>query len=200
MEPPSFRPTFFERILISIFHFINLFVSWDKLPGFLGALNLDSMRTELRANNLYDGYASGAAQGNTLSHPLEDRRFLTARNSDGKFNSIELPLMGCSGMRFGRNFPRQYTQKPTEKELWSPNPRLVSERFMTRKPGGFIPATSLNLLAAAWIQFQVHDWFQHESVRSLLQFHNRDLLTIGSRATRSTIFHFCQKISGLIVQ
>jgi hypothetical protein len=200
MEPPSFRPTFFERILISIFHFINLFVSWDKLPGFLGALNLDSMRTELRANNLYDGYASGAAQGNTLSHPLEDRRFLTARNSDGKFNSIELPLMGCSGMRFGRNFPKQYTQKPTEKELWSPNPRLVSERFMTRKTGGFIPATSLNLLAAAWIQFQVHDWFQHESVRSLLQFHNRDLLTMGSRATRSTVFHFCQKISGPIVQ
>ena len=27
--------------------------------------------------------------------------------------------------------------------------------------GEFIPATSLNLLAAAWIQFQTHDWFAH---------------------------------------
>jgi hypothetical protein len=25
----------------------------------------------------------------------------------------------------------------------------------------FIPAESLNLLAAAWIQFEVHDWFNH---------------------------------------
>ena len=25
----------------------------------------------------------------------------------------------------------------------------------------FIPATTLNVLAAAWIQFEVHDWFSH---------------------------------------
>jgi Animal haem peroxidase len=75
--------------------------------------------------------------------------------------------MGCAGMRFGRNFPRQYTQQPTDQELWTPNPRLVSERFMSRKADGFIPATSLNLLAAAWIQFQLHDWVFHESVSSL---------------------------------
>lgn len=75
--------------------------------------------------------------------------------------------MGCAGMRFGRNFPRQDTQKSTDEELWTPNPRLVSERFMTRKPDGFIPATSLNLLAAAWIQFQLHDWVFHEAVSCL---------------------------------
>jgi hypothetical protein len=73
--------------------------------------------------------------------------------------------MGCTGLRLGRNFPRENCQKPTEEELWTPNPRIVSERFMARKPGGFIPATTLNLLAAAWIQFQTHDWFNHEIVR-----------------------------------
>ncbi|KAL5351764.1 hypothetical protein ACLOAV_003625 [Pseudogymnoascus australis] len=163
MESPRFQPTFTERIFIKIFHFINTYVPWHKLPGFLGAFNLDFMRTELRAHNLHDGYASGAAQGNTIDHPMKDERFLNARHSDGKFNSLDLPLMGCSGMRFGRNFPRKYTQKPTEEELWNPSPRLVSERFMVRRAGGFIPATTLNLLAAAWIQFQTHDWFQHES-------------------------------------
>jgi hypothetical protein len=28
-----------------------------------------------------------------------------------------------------------------------------------------MPARSLNLLAAAWIQFQTHDWFSHGEVR-----------------------------------
>src|SRR5207244_7210096 len=55
---------------------------------------------DLRAQNLYDTNVTGAAQGNTIEEPLTDERFQTARNSDGKFNSLELPLMGCAGMRF----------------------------------------------------------------------------------------------------
>ncbi|KAL2834652.1 hypothetical protein BJY01DRAFT_252976 [Aspergillus pseudoustus] len=167
MDSHSFQPTFIERVFIKLFHWINSVVPWHKLPGPLGAVNLHFLRIELRAYNLQDGYASGDAQGNAIDHPLEDERFVHARNSDGKFNSLDQPLMGCTGMRFGRNFPRKYTQKPSEEELWTPNPRLVSERFMARKPAGFIPATSLNLLAAAWIQFQVHDWFQHETSKEV---------------------------------
>ena len=64
-------------------------------------------------------------------------------------------------MRFGRNVPRHYTKKPTDQELMTPNPRVISERLLARQPGTFEPATTLNLLAAAWIQFQVHDWAQH---------------------------------------
>jgi Animal haem peroxidase len=164
-QSPTFKPSLVERMLISTFQFVNKYVAWHKLPTFIGAMNLDALRIELRANNLHDGYASGTAQGNRVDDPLPEKPFMNVRNSDGKFNSTELPLMGCSGMRFGRNFPRADTAKPTEKELWTPNPRMLSERFMTRKPGGFIPATSLNLLAAAWIQFQTHDWFDHETVR-----------------------------------
>ncbi|CAG9948790.1 unnamed protein product, partial [Clonostachys rosea f. rosea IK726] len=93
---------------------------------------------------------------------MKDKRFQMARNSDSMFNSLELPRMGCTGIRLGRNFPREHCQKPTDEQLWSPNPRLVSEKFMARKDGGFIPATTLNLLAAAWIQFQTYDWFNHE--------------------------------------
>ncbi len=160
----TYQPTLGERAGISVFKFVNRYIPWYKLPGLIGAFNLEFKRVELRGYNLEDGYASGAAQGNPVDEPLTDKRFLGARNSDGKFNSLELPLMGCTGMRFGRNFPRQYCQKPTEEELWTPNPRLVSEKFMARKPEGFIPATTLNLLAGAWIQFQIHDWFFHETV------------------------------------
>ncbi|KAF2787741.1 heme peroxidase [Melanomma pulvis-pyrius CBS 109.77] len=163
MESYSFQPSFTQRVFISLFKFINKHTPWHKLPPIVGALNLAILRVELQAKNLYDTYVTGAAYGNAIEEPLPEQRFQNARNSDGKFNSSELPRMGCAGMRFGRNFPRQYTQKPTDEELWTPNPRLVSERFMTRKPKGFIPATSLNLLAAAWIQFQIHDWVFHES-------------------------------------
>ena len=41
----------------------------------------------------------------------------------------------------------------------TPSPRAISRRLLARKE--FIPASTLNLLAAAWIQFQVHDWFAH---------------------------------------
>jgi hypothetical protein len=183
MESYSFQPSFTERIFISLFKFINKHIPWHKLPPSVGALNLAFLRVELRAQNLYDTYVTGAAYGNAIEEPLPER-FQNARNSDGKFNSSELPRMGCAGMRFGRNFPRQHTQKPTDEELWTPNPRLVSERFMTRKPKGFIPATSLNLLAAAWIQFQIHDWVFHESVsclpRSLLYAHSPSMVWAGA--------------------
>ena len=43
--------------------------------------------------------------------------------------------------------------------LLEPNPRLVSRELLTREE--FSPATTLNLLAGAWIQFEVHDWFSH---------------------------------------
>jgi hypothetical protein len=43
--------------------------------------------------------------------------------------------------------------------MLEPNPRTVSRELLTR--GKFIPATIINLLAAAWLQFMVHDWLSH---------------------------------------
>jgi hypothetical protein len=40
-----------------------------------------------------------------------------------------------------------------------PNPRVVSRKLLTREE--FTPATTVNNLAAAWLQFMVHDWFSH---------------------------------------
>ena len=59
--------------------------------------------------------------------------------------------------RFGRNVPLEYTVRETDP--LTPNPRVVSRELLTRRE--FIPATTLNLLAGAWIQFEVHDWFSH---------------------------------------
>lgn len=160
-QTPSFEANLFERLNISLFKFVNKYIPWHKLPTLIGAVNLEALRVELRQKNLHDGYATGDAQGSVASNPLPDGRYKHARHSDGKYNSLEQPLSGCTGMRFGRNFSRQYTPAVTVEELWHPNPRMLSEQFMERKT--FIPATTLNLLAAAWIQFQTHDWFKHET-------------------------------------
>jgi hypothetical protein len=67
--------------------------------------------------------------------------------------------MGSLGSRFGRNVPPEATVREQDDRLLEPNPRLVSRALLTRKE--FQPATTLNLLAGAWIQFEVHDWFSH---------------------------------------
>ena len=65
--------------------------------------------------------------------------------------------MGSANTRFGRNAPIHVTfQDPAP---LSPSPRAVSLELMTRH--GFQPATTLNLLAAAWLQFMIRDWFSH---------------------------------------
>ena len=67
--------------------------------------------------------------------------------------------MGMIGARFGRNVPVEGTYPESEPELLEPNPRLVSRELLTRDE--FKPATIVNVLAGAWLQFEVHDWFSH---------------------------------------
>ena len=79
---------------------------------------------------------------------------------DGTYNDLGCPMMGSTRRRFGRNFPLDKTI-PDTANLMNPNPRQVSRELMTRKefPACFV---FLNLLAASWIQFMVHDWFVHK--------------------------------------
>jgi hypothetical protein len=67
--------------------------------------------------------------------------------------------MGSAGMRFGRNVPLSEAF-PDTANLMNPSPRRVSLELLTRTT--FQPATILNVIAAAWIQFMVHDWFVHK--------------------------------------
>lgn len=66
--------------------------------------------------------------------------------------------MGRAGERFGRNVPIDKTF-PDSDRLLRPNPRVVSRKLMTREE--FVPATTLNVIAGAWLQFMIRDWFSH---------------------------------------
>ncbi len=148
-----------QRIFVGTFKGLNRLVDWHRLPKWVGVANLAAFRIELRHKNLHDAYSSAEPQGTKATCPMHDTRYMAARHSDGIFNDLERPRMGCTGMRLGRNVPREFTAAPTPEELMTPNPRVISEKLMARTE--FKPATIVNLLAAAWIQFQVHDWFGH---------------------------------------
>ena len=128
---------------------------WYELPGPAAATKLVEIRNELRAKNLHD----------TEEPPLETSQgpappeARATRTNDGTYNDVKCPRMGAAGMRFGRNVPLGETF-PDTANLMTPNPRTVSLELLTRTT--FQPAEIVNVLAAAWIQFQVHDWFMHK--------------------------------------
>ena len=145
----------FNRVTEEIDHSIG----WDKLPPILGLPVLSGIRNTLRAHNLHD---TAATPSIPIPPPLaEGDRHLTARTPDGTFNDLSNPGMGAAGTRFGRNFPVEYSYPEPEPAILSPNPRTVSRDLLTRHK--FAPATTLNVLAAAWLQFMIHDWFSHGS-------------------------------------
>ena len=129
-------------------------VGWHRLPLPLALLTFFGLRNRLRQRNLFDtGLADPPASRSW------DLRFRKARTLDGTFNDVERPLMGSIGTRFGRNVPASEAAAETAPRIMQPNPRTVSRKLLTRDR--FLPATTLNVLAAAWIQFEVHDWLSH---------------------------------------
>jgi len=147
----------FKQWYSSLTEWVDRRVGWSKLPWPLGMLVLLGLRFRLRAKNLYD-----SGRGALDVPPSGDEwhvDHLTARTIDGTYNDLDEPLMGALGSRFGRNVPLDHAFPDPDDRLLEPDPRRVSLELLTRKE--FIPATTLNLLAGAWIQFEVHDWFSH---------------------------------------
>ena len=127
---------------------------WEKLPVPLGLAAILNYRDRLRRENLHDTESSATKD---VPSP-KDTRYLTARTERGTYNDLENPRMGSAETRFGRNVPIDRTHPDYEK-LTQPNPRTVSLKLLTRET--FQPAETLNLLAAAWIQFMLRDWVSH---------------------------------------
>jgi Animal haem peroxidase len=134
---------------------LDRWLGWDRLPLPLAILTLVGLRTRLRERNLYDTGKGAEAE----QPPGDPADYLMTRTFNGTFNDLNDPQMGALHARFGRNVPLRFTYPEPPEALLEPNPRLVSRRLLTREQ--FQPATTLNLLAGAWIQFEVHDWFSH---------------------------------------
>ncbi len=131
---------------------------WHTFPLPIGLVILIGLRTILRQKNLYDTTGVKLTGKGSPSSKGQGSGYLTARTVDGTFNDLEHPTMGSVGTRFGRNVPL-YDAYPDESTVLTPNPRVVSLELLTRDT--FQPVTILNMLAAAWVQFMIHDWFSH---------------------------------------
>jgi hypothetical protein len=136
---------------------IDHWIGWDRLPTPLGLFVLLGVRNRLRQKNLYDTTGEPSTSPPKLAKPGPFA--VTGRTADGSYNDLAGPAMGMAGSRFGRNVPIEATYQEPAADLLSPNPREVSRQLLTRHE--FIPATSVNQLAATWIQFMIKDWFSH---------------------------------------
>jgi hypothetical protein len=163
LEEFSMLESLFSRQRSRAVETINRLVPWHRLPTWLGLLNLVEVRETLRTENLHDtnhiDVSPSHAHDGNVTPPEADSKYLGARTADGSYNDLESPRMGMAGTRFGRNIPLQEIAAPSTSELMTPSPRTVSEALLARRT--FVPATSLNVLAAAWIQFMTRDWFSH---------------------------------------
>jgi hypothetical protein len=144
---------------------------WDRLPLRLAIVSLMGIRQRLRARNLYDTRPARppAAAGCETENLSEQRS--GARTLDGRGNDPGDPAMGAAQSPFGRNAPPMIED---DGALYTPHALEVSERLLTRHE--FFPAETLNLLAAAWVQFEVHDWFAHQTA----EYDPTDLARLGT--------------------
>ncbi|GIJ44067.1 peroxidase [Virgisporangium aliadipatigenens] len=149
-----YRDTLPWRLYNGASALLDRWVGWDRLPTPLGLAVLVGVRNVLRQRNLHD---TGGLPDLDPAGP--DREWLTARTPDGSRNDPDVPSMGMANTRFGRNVPIAATHREPEAAMLTPSPREVSLDLMTRRR--FVPATSVNVLATAWIQFMVKDWFSH---------------------------------------
>src|SRR5215216_2771474 len=92
------------------------------------------------------GWAAATTRWSELPWPLGLLTILTYRNRLRRENLYD-------------------TESQTQKSVPAPEgtrhltPRTVSRELLTRET--FLPASTLNLLAASWIQFMIRDWVSH---------------------------------------
>lgn len=169
-EPPVFNPATDVFYVLSkvaeytadpskLFGPYDRWTNWYEETDMRNALaKLAVMRGILDAYNLWDMYLGWSPP---VSCPPDAA---TVRSIDGTCNDLTSgkPAMGSAGYRFGRNtVPFVPAAHPDYANLMSPNPREVSRKLFTRDGYDRQPVPFLNMLAAAWVQFQVHDWFNH---------------------------------------
>jgi hypothetical protein len=138
----------------------GVWTDWYEKPLYRGLLTLAAIREELDEKNLVDTYPEGARTGFAPrgATPPPGVRFF--RTPDGAWNRLQNPREGSAGVRFPRNVERRRTWPEQKPAFDEPNAAEISRVLLTRN-GPMKEVPFLNLLAAAWIQFMVHDWVSH---------------------------------------
>ena len=130
---------------------------WRKLPTPLGLAVLIGVRTSCASRTCTTRTSCRRRSGPV---PPWRPEYRTPRTPDGTYNDLEHPAMGRAGSRFGRNMPLDTAHRETApRRSWTRTRGPSAASCMTRTSSR--PATTLNALAAAWLQFMIQDWFSH---------------------------------------
>jgi len=141
----------------------RVWTNWYRRPLFLGILTLAYMREKLNKDNLRNTYPAGVLTGFQPANLAPPAGVMAFRTADGSWNNLANPKEGAAGTRFLRNVSPDTVRPETGGRLMTPNPREISRKLLTRH-GAMREVPFLNLLAAAWIQFETHDWINHGEI------------------------------------
>ena len=141
------------RALIALSEAVDHRVGWSRLRPALGIPVLIGLRERMRRRNLFDTGVPLVRAATLLG------RSTAVRSLDGVDDQLDRPGTGMAGARFGRNVAWEQTRRDRSPVEMGPNPRTISTQLLARDT--MIPAPKANLLLAAWLQFEVHDWFSH---------------------------------------
>jgi hypothetical protein len=145
----------------------------EALQPAMQLMKLAFMRNSLFANNLVNPYPDGQKTTfySTNDGPPEWAHWW--RSADGSWNDLNKdadgrydPMVGAAWTRFYRNVGDDIGLESTRpRENPGTNPVSVRElsRAMLAPQGPRAEVPFLNLWAAAWIQFMIHDWISHGS-------------------------------------
>lgn len=124
---------------------------------------LSAERLDLLKNNLFDTGVDPDSSLNCakiMETPHRTPTGVCYFHEAGVFE--DKPRVGDKDQRFGRNIsPDQIAASAKKYDVMDPNPREISRKLFTRKGGKTREADIINVLAAAWLQAQNHDWFTH---------------------------------------
>lgn len=158
-QPPSassYRSGFGWRLFDGFSTRLDAMLGWHRLPRPVGLAVLVGLRNELRRRNLHDTNVLPTKPLPPLPNGAKND---TVRTADGSHNDLASPRAGMAGARFGRNVPLSSVDTNPDATILDPNPREVSRRLLTRHE--FQPATTVNVIVSAWLQFMIKDWFSH---------------------------------------
>ncbi|MCG0288711.1 peroxidase family protein [Streptomyces sp. PSAA01] len=141
----------FDLPVRAAFGLVNRCVPWHRLPDPLGVLNPDALGRTLRRLGLLD-----AAPRETPPHLDPPRAPAVARREGARTEGARRDVAGAA-------LGRRLSPVHRPELIHVPHPATVSERLLHRER--FRPATSLNVLAAAWTHFQSPDWVDAASHR-----------------------------------
>jgi Animal haem peroxidase len=138
----------------------EVWTNWYRKPLWRAILMLAHMREELNRHTLKDAYPKGELVGFQSKGQKAPPGVERCRTADGSWNNLKNPMEGAAGTRFSRNVASTAIRPESGARLLTPDPREVSRRLLTRGQR-MKEVPFLNFLAAAWIQFQTHDWLSH---------------------------------------